>query len=395
MKLLHRYVLLTLFSLCFAGTVYSQQQLSGNARISLITIFPGEAPEELFGHSAVRVHDPGQNIDVSFNYGTFQFDSFFLPKFIYGELDYFLSVARFPNAIDHYRQRKRPVIEQVLNLTQSQQQDLYDFLVINAREENRYYRYDFLFDNCSTRIRDALKTVLEDDLRFASDLDPGLTFRQLIHLYLHERPFLSFGIDLLLGNRVDRIAETEETMFLPDYLMEVFENASVNIDGHFMPLVASTDKILQIDGYSAGNSLFRVSFITWILFLAGAITTYYNYRNNRIYQRWLDLPLFAVTGLIGLLIVFLWFISLHNVTAGNLNLFWAWPSHLILIPVIWKLSKPGRKMVLYFYAAALAPLIISAGWFFWTQYMHPAVLPVLLLIALRCGWIATKSIEKG
>lgn len=387
---LPRFALLFVFSLCLTVSVCAQQQLSDNARISLITILPGEAPEELFGHSAVRVQDPGQDLDISFNYGTFQFDSFFLPKFIYGELNYFLSVAQFSRAVEHYRQRNRPVIEQVLNLSNDQKQALFEFLTVNAREENRYYRYDFLFDNCSTRIRDAVKAALDGDIQFGPEPDPELSFRRLISLYLADKPFLNFGIDLLLGSRVDRIAEPEETMFLPDYLMEAFEHANVHIHGEVVPLVAATDQILHIDGYNSSNSSPpRAVILTWFLFLTGAAVTYFNYRNNQIYQRWLDLPLFAVSGLIGLLITFLWFISLHDVTVNNLNLLWALPSHLILLPFVWKHSKPGRKLAVYLYAASAAVIVLIAGWFLWTQYLHPAALPVMLLITIRSSWIAS------
>lgn len=384
-----RFALLLAFSLCLTVSVSAQQQLSGNARVSLITILPGEAPEELFGHSAVRVQDPGQGLDISFNYGTFEFDSFFLPKFVYGELNYFLSVAQFSRALEHYRQRNRPVIEQELNLTIDHKQAFFDFLTINARDENRYYRYDFLFDNCSTRIRDAIKTALGDKIQFNPEPDPGLSFRQLISLYLTDKPFLNFGIDLLLGSPVDRIAEPEETMFLPDYLMEAFEQATVNFDGEIIPLVAATDQILHIDGYNSSSSSPWAVIFTWILFLTGVLVTYFNYRNKQVYQRWLDLPLFAVSGLIGLVIIFLWFISLHEVTVNNLNLLWALPSHLILLPVVWKRLKPGRKFTAYLYAASAAVFVLIAGWFLWTQYLHPAAFPVMLLIAMRSSWIAS------
>ncbi len=365
-----------------------ERQLSGQAQISLITILPGEAPEEYFGHSAIRVYDPVNNMDLSFNYGTFHFDSWFMLKFIYGDLNYFLSIASFPHSLEHYRQRRRPVIEQALNLTTGQQQLLYDFLLDNAREENRYYQYDFLFDNCSTRIRDAMEAVFSGEVKFAEKPDPGLTFRELIALYVHHKPFDRFGIDVLLGNQIDRVAEPRETMFLPDYLMEAFDYASITIDGRDEPLVANTELILNIDNYEEqGNSFPWVSLITWIVFLTGLLVTWKGYQAGVAIQRWIDVPLFAVTGFIGLLISFLWFISLHDVTASNLNLIWALPTHLIVVPILIKHSKPGKRMTIYFLATAIVSFILLAGWIFWPQYLHPAVFPLILLLLLRSGWI--------
>lgn len=380
--------LLLLAVTLFNPATAQERQLSEDAQISMITIFPGEAPEELFGHSAIRVNDPRQDIDLSFNYGTFEFDSFFLPKFIYGQLDYFLSVARFSHAVQQYQQRRRPIIEQVLNLKAEQRQDLFDFLLVNAREENRYYRYDFLFDNCSTRIRDAMVSVLGDDIHFAPQPDPGLTFRQLIDLYVDHQPLYDFGIDLLLGGKIDRVAEPWETMFLPDYLMEAFDHATVRIDGKMQPLVSNTEKILRIDNYEAPKAgIPWATVLTWTLFLIGLITTYINFRNRESIQRWLDIPLFLFAGITGLLITFLWFISLHDVTANNLNLLWALPTHLILLPMLYRRSAPGRRVGLYLAASALLCLVIAIGWLAWPQALHPAVLPLLLLLFLRSSWI--------
>lgn len=364
------------------------RQLSDDAQISMITIYPGDAPEELFGHSAFRVKDPKNNIDLFFNYGTFQFDEYFLPKFIYGELNYFLSVVSPDRAIEHYRERRRPMVEQILNLSPEQKRALHQFLMTNAREENRYYQYDFLFDNCSTRIRDALVAVLGDDLHFAPRPDPDLTFRELIDLYVNHRPGIDLGIDLLLGNQIDRIAEPREVMFLPNFLMEAFDYATIRVDDEVEPLVSETNPLLQLDDYESGDSFPWATAAAWFLFLIGAFITYKNAKTYKTIQHWFDIPLFAISGLLGLLIIFLWFISLHQVTANNLNLFWTLPSHLFILPFLLKNNNLNWIIRIYFGAAALACFVIFIGWPFWMQDLHMAVLPILLLLITRCGWIA-------
>ncbi|MCC5905849.1 MAG: DUF4105 domain-containing protein [Balneolaceae bacterium] len=366
--------------------------LSESASISLITILPGEAPEELFGHSALRVYDPEQNLDLLFNYGTFQFDDYFLMKFIYGDLNYFLSIAQTPRAADVYRQRRRPMIEQELNFTRQQRQDLYQFLMMNTQEEYRYYQYDFLFDNCSTRIRDALQNVLLDDLRFASLPDPGLSFRELIAIYIPHLPFLEYGFDLLLGTPVDETADPWDVMFLPDFLMEAFDKAEIRINGEWQPLVSATKTILEISGYeTVENAIWPwPSLLFWTLFFFGSMLTFREFRSGKRYlsHRWFDIPLFLFAGVIGLLIAFLWFISLHQVTASNWNLAWAWPLHLVLAGLLFRRDMASRWLSYYLYALTAACLLFLGAWLMIPQALHPAVIPLLLLITVRSGSLA-------
>ena len=394
MHWIYRIILLSVVGIYTDAPVHSQAgQLSDEAIISMVTIFPGEATEELFGHSAIRVLDPQSNIDFFFNYGTFQFDNYFLPKFIYGDLNYFLSVVRTSRALQYYEERRRPVIEQGLNLSIEQKRQIYQFLRFNALEENRYYQYDFLFDNCSTRIRDGFENVLGENLFFAPNPNPGLTFRQMIDLYVNHRPGINLGIDLLLGSRIDRVVMPYEAMFLPDFLMEAFDHATIIIDGEEIPLVAYTSTLLEIEGYESGESPPWAAVLTWLFFVAGMVITVKNVKYGEAAERWFDIPLFAVTGLIGLLITFLWFISLHKVTVSNLNLLWAWPVHLLILPVVYRGSFQMKVFRIYFGVFALSCLSVLLGWMFWAQSLHSAIIPILLLLSIRSGWLALKKAE--
>jgi hypothetical protein len=162
---------LTIFSILFLVTTYQaiaqKQQLSDQAVISLITADPGEELYSLFGHSAIRVKDTVNNQDLVFNYGTFNFNTpNFYMKFTRGKLLYMLSIQQFDRFKRSYEYEKRDLKEQILNLTQDQKQAIFQFLLWNYQPENRYYKYDFFFDNCATRIRD----VFIDEL-------PGLNFQ--------------------------------------------------------------------------------------------------------------------------------------------------------------------------------------------------------------------------
>lgn len=361
--------------------------VSDDARFSLLTILPGDEIYSLWGHSAVRVQDPARDINWSFNYGTFQFDRYFLPNFLYGRLDYLLSVHDYEAALDSYRAQGRPVIEQVLRLSPAQKDSLFHFLAINARPENRVYRYHFLYDNCSTRIRDALERSLGTSLRFGSEPDPGLTFRRLLDDGIDERPFLDAGIDWLLGAPVDRLARPYETMFLPEYLMLAFDHATIHVDGDWAPLVARTDTVLRIPGYGRAVAPFPLATVAmWILFLVGAAITAWGVRAGSGVVRLFDVPLFAVVGIAGTIIVFLWFISLHDVTENNWHLLWAWPTHLAAAAGLLR-RQPRLWLRRYLLAASVVSLAAAAGSPLWEQWFHPALYPLMLLVALRGLWI--------
>ncbi|MDN5869696.1 MAG: DUF4105 domain-containing protein [Nitrococcus sp.] len=361
--------------------------LSAQAELSLLTILPGHAIYSMYGHSALRVHDPKQRIDWVYNYGTFSFkDSFFVGKFLYGNLRYRLSVAPYRLALLDYLAQGRPVIEQTLNLTPAQEDALFRFLQINYRPRNRHYRYNFLFDNCSTRIRDALKTVLGERLHFAAGSKPPATFRHLLDPYGSD--YLNTGEDLLLGLPVDQLATPWQMMFLPDYLMRGFAHARVLRGTQAQPLVAHTQTVLDIAGYErAGPAPFPPMLLGWLVSVVGVLATYWSYRRQRVTRRLADALFLALVGIAGLLITFLMFFSLHEATEYNLNLLWAWPTHLWAAVALLR-GRRRRFLRRYLLAAAGVSLILAVGWMFWPQELPSALLPIVLLLALRCVWQA-------
>lgn len=364
--------------------------LSDSSRVSLLTILPGDAVYSEFGHSAFRITDPEQGIDRVYNYGTFDFrDPWFIPKFVYGRLDYMLSVTTYPRARQHYEVQRRPIIEQELRLTRTERSKLFRFLEINARPENRTYRYDFLFDNCSTRLRDALKTVMGDSLQFPPAPDPQKSFRHLLDIYVADRPALDLGFDLGLGQRADRVASPWETMFLPNYLMAAFDHATVASNGTARALVTRTDTLYWIDGYDATERAFDwPTLLGWLLLIGGLGLTGWNAARTPSVGRRFDAALLLVAGLAGVLMVFLWFIAEHTVTNQNWNLLWAWPTHLWAAVVLWRSSVPKDALRYYLTGTAGLSAVVAAGWAIWPQDLHAAVLPLVMLLGLRAGWQA-------
>lgn len=392
--------LLILFAARTGGTPAAAQEprsLSDEARISLITILPGDDIYALWGHSALRVVDPVLDMDRSYNYGTFSFDeSWFVPKFMYGALQYRLDVHNFQAALRHYRLvERRPVIEQQLNLSREQQERLFRFLQMNYRPENRNYRYNFLFDNCSTRIRDALAESLGQDLHFADEPDPGKTFRELLDPYQSRPPLLDAGIDWLLGAPVDRVALPYETMFLPDYLKASFDHAEIDVGGERRPLVARTDTLFWIEGRAERGGGWPWAVIAgWLLLGAGVVLSVRRAGTRSAVIRALDGPLFLVVGTAGILITFLWFVSLHDATEDNWHLLWAWPTHIVVGVCLLRKKEPPLWLRRYVLAAATLAGVAVAGIPIWPEAFHPALIAVALLVAVRGGWIFAAGRKK-
>ncbi len=362
--------------------------LSDSSTISLITVLPGEAVYSLFGHSAIRVQDPALGIDLSYSYGTFHFDDpMFVVKFAGGKLDYFLSVARFENALRLYRDVEgRPVIEQLLDLTLDQRNRLFLFLQNNALPENRYYRYDFLFDNCSTRIRDALKSVLGEQIQYDDVQAGNRTFRGLLDPYLADRPFLELGIDLLLGVRTDRLATASEETFLPDYLETFFDQASlIDEAGNERPLVLRKDSLVQISEYTRAKAGIPWPGVVAAL-LVGLVLllTVFESRTGKLRDS-VDVVLFGLTGLVGCFMLFMWLGTEHHVTAANWNLAWAWPTHLFYAGVRAR-RDVGNISAYYALLTAVAMVLLIAAWNANPQHLNVATIAVPLVTGVRASW---------
>lgn len=369
--------------------------LTEDAHISLLTISEGDQIHSYWGHNALRVYDPGRGLDRTFNYGTFQFDAYFVPNFLYGKLDYYLSVPPTPNALEHYRTfERRTVVERVLQLNQSQKDALFRFLVNNAQPENRVYRYNFLYDNCATRIRDALETTLGDAVTFAPEPDPQESFRTLFSRPVAHLPFLGLGINLILGMPTDKIASAREVVFLPPYLDAVFLNATIDVGEGPVPLVARTDTLVSITDVATDSTLPWADLLFWLVFGLFAWLTYRTMQRQVPFIRFGDGLLFFVIGCAGLLMVGLWFFTLHEVTTQNWNVLWAWPTHAVIAFFIWR-RKRAAWLRYYMLGTAVLSLITLLGWFIWPQDLHSAVVPLCLTLALRGGWIGMRMSRQG
>ena len=376
--------------LFFALTGSSQIRLSDSAEIRVLTCGPYQAElYSAFGHSAIRVYDPEQRLDYLFNYGVFDFDqpNFYL-NFARGYLNYQLAVTNYRYFRDAYIAQNRYIHEQVLNLNQQEKQQLFDFLQWNMQPENRYYYYDYFYDNCATRVRDALVRTFGDAVQFdGSYINTEYSIRDLTDLYLKEQPWGDLGIDLCLGLPMDTLASPYMYMFLPDYIENGFDNAYIIRPEGKVPLVKETIITYESIPEEDQSSLITPLIAFTALLIFGIWLTWKDYSRKKRYA-WFDFLLFTVTGLVGWLLAGLWLFTDHNAAARNMNLLWAIP---IFFPLsIWTLKQPVKRWVRkIFMVTATLMIIVIITWFFLPQDLHNSLIPFVLLLGLR-SWRISK-----
>ncbi len=364
--------------LVYFSPVQCTAQDSSHIRISLLTCTPGDELYSIFGHSAIQVIDSNSVQDNVFNYGTFNFDdrNFYL-KFARGKLLYFISTEPFADFQFMYRVTGREITEQVLNLSAEEKLDLYHKLLNNLKEENRYYQYDFFFDNCTTRLRDLIIRSKHPQPQLPAVQPLHTTFRDAIHVYLDsgKQYWSKLGIDILLGARTDRKMTAAEQEFLPDNLM-------LAVDGGGPTLVQSKKKLYNLGLEPLPEPWFTpMSFGITILILFVLLSRSGN-RHIRSILNGMDGLLFFLTGLLGWILLFMWFYTDHSMTKDNYNLIWAWPTHIIAAFFITSRKKFIR---IYWLITMVGLCIVMLAWFFLPQSMNPALLPIVLLMIYRAA----------
>ncbi len=365
-----------IFFLCsIAG--YAQHQSSG-LKISLLTCAPGEELYSTFGHTAIRVYDSVNRTDQVYNYGLFNFEepNFYL-KFTRGSLDYILGVQSYDEFLYEYQFFKRTVWEQDINLTAEQQENIVLFLANNQLPENRAYRYDFIYDNCATRARDVILRQFPGYVVEKPYMEAGTTARDLFHYYLdngRKQAWSKLGIDVLLGSGIDTAMNKFTGMFLPEFLMNAFENTTYN----GKPIVSA--RRVLVEGEKIRQSNYYAPFMAVALFSSALLVLYHFKRRQVFLINMLDSFLLFTTGLLGILILFMWFATEHESCKDNYNLLWALPANVVAAFIV---SKKSRVLGIYFLAALTINLCLLAGWFFLPQEMNFALIPFVLLMSYR------------
>ena len=368
------------------------QTLSPAARVSLLTVSPGSDLYSSFGHTAIRVVDPAVGQERIYGWGTYDFSAGnFYVKFLLSTLPYTISVTDMYSMQYAYQIENRTIREQVLDLSPTQRQRLFDVLNENYRPENRTYQYKFFYDNCASRPRDKIAEACGDSLTVPSKtVSTGKSYRDWMNDYLGQHPWAKVGMNLALGTPSDVVTTGWLAMYLPDQLHDQLARATLRrADGRVVPLVAQ-----DLTPFRAPNVLRQsISFIfdPEVVFAAlGILVAFFTarrYQRGRV-DRWLDRLLFGFSGLWGWFLFLLWVATDHGVTAWNPTLLYLMPLHLPLIYWATGRNTTARRRTLYF---GITAVLILLGMFLskvpgGVDVLFPMTLLIRCIVNLQPVW---------
>ena len=357
------------FALIFSCLAHAEEPFAplpdDSVEVSLLTCDPHDEVYSLYGHTALRYHDLRNGDDWVFNYGVFNFKKpFFVLRFMFGLTDYELGVVPYRFFQAEYRRFGCAVSEQVLNLTAEEKRDLRLALEENYKEENRVYRYNFLFDNCTTRTRDVIERSIGSKVEYGPQkdrrpLDESCnTYRKLLHALTAGHRWAQFGDDLCLGMRADLEITWREKQFLPHMLMADVQEGTITGKDGARPMVKTARYAIEpgVQFVSEGFPLTPLQCFGVLLALSLAVAVA-ELRRGKTFVAW-DALLMTLVGVMGLVVGLLFF-SQHPTTSTNLQIFLLCPATFVFLPsvvrrrttIYWKLSL--IMLILFFLGAFL------------------------------------------
>ena len=332
------YIVLTFILSVVNATVGAQSMTNPDRiQISLLTCSPGKEVWAQYGHTAIRYYDKESGEDLAINYGIFSLDqTYFIPRFVLGMTDYRMGVQPMDMFLAQYSYEGRGVVEQVLNLSAEDKEVIYKALQENMKPENVVYRYNYFFDNCTTRARDMLVNHLHGKVVYPP-AEEDATFRSMIHKWNNKYEWSQFGEDLLLGVNADRKTTKSEQQFLPENLRSDFDKAKYN----GKPLVKETNVLLDAET-EVVEPVFPLSPLSIALIFAviSLVMMLFSYRRQQVYWAW-DLALMLTSGLMGI-IFFVMIFSQHPCVSLNFILLFFNP-----LPLFFLYSTIKKKKVIW------------------------------------------------
>ena len=367
------YIVLTFILSVVNATVGAQSMRNPDSiQISLLTCSPGKEVWAQYGHTAIRYYDKESGEDLAINYGIFSLDqTYFIPRFVLGMTDYRMGVQPMDMFLAQYSYEGRGVVEQVLNLSAEDKEVIYKALQENMKPENVVYRYNYFFDNCTTRARDMLVNHLHGKVVYPP-AEEDATFRSMIHKWNNKYEWSQFGEDLLLGVNADRKTTKSEQQFLPENLRSDFDKARYN----GKPLVKETNILLDAETEVA-EPVFPLSPLSIALIFAviSLVMMLFSYRRQQVYWAW-DLALMLTSGLMGI-IFFVMIFSQHPCVSLNFILLFFNP-----LPLFFLYSTIKKKKVIWWKIWGVLIILGLFGSLF--QEIPLPILIVALFLLLHC-----------
>ena len=372
-------VLLTLI-LVSSTPVAAQEDIPpmDSVEFSLLTCQPHDEVYSLYGHTAIRYHElRSGGLDWAFNYGVFDFKKpHFVARFVFGLTDYELGAYPYKYFVKEYRRFGSMVTEQVLNLTDEEKMALHDALAINLRPENKIYRYNYFYNNCTTKARDIIESCINGKVEYAGREDYTPSYRDMVHSMTKDNPWSRFGNDLLLGIKADWKTDLRQQEFLPGNLLYDFDHAQIYSNGSYRPLIKER-RIAVPAGVQIIESGFPLTPLACaaILLAVGIVIFFFEWRKKRAFVLW-DVLLMMTTGTIGIVLTLMLF-SQHPTVSLNLQIILCNPlPWLFLWPVI-----RGRETRYWKITAILAVLFLIGSFF---QCYAEGIHVLALCLLMQC-----------
>ena len=351
-----------------------------SVEVSLLTCSPHEEIYSLYGHTALRWHDLSKGDDIAFNWGVFDFHKpYFVLRFVFGLTDYELGAYPYPLFLQEYKEYGSSVTEQVLNLTAEEKQAVKQALMENLQPENKVYRYNYFYDNCSLRPRDIIERSVAGKVEYALREDYTPTYREMVRSCTRNHPWGTFGNDMLLGLRADQTTDMRQQEFLPENLMYDIDRATIYANGEYRPLVKERRIALQPGVQIIGQDFpLTPTECACLLLILSVIIAMIEWKRRKTFKYW-DALLMTVQGLAGC-VLFVMIFSQHPTTSLNLQLLLLNPLPLFFIPAVLRRRKTRWWTIL------LAMIILFAIGSLFQHYAEGMmILALSLLIRVICG----------
>lgn len=355
-------------------------QFPADTTVYLVTCGAGTETYSIYGHSALRVVIPEKKTDTVYNWGVFDFSTpNFAWKFAKGRLDYYVQGESLQSFLRTYFYEQRYVLSQKINLDSNEKRKLLALINENLKPENAKYRYDFFYDDCSTRIRDLLEKSIGEKLLYPPAETGKLpTFRQMVGKYQDPFPWYKFGVDLIMGSPGEKEASFRDRMFLPIDMKDGLSEAVINRNGKMTPMLQNPEVILDFEPPVVKQNFFisPVFVFTLLLIILLILPSVLKSRkaNNRI-----DIIIFSVFSVLAIMMIFFNFFTDHQQMRWNLNIIWLNPFILAcLIALI--IKKPGSVWfrIVFFISGSFLVLQLVLP-----QAFNFAIFPLVLILLVR------------
>ena len=359
----------------FANKAY-RIEFFDSVEVSLLTCQPHDEVYSLYGHTALRWHDlrPG-GFDLAFNYGVFDFKKpHFVARFVFGLTDYELGAYPYKYFLEEYRRFGSMVTEQVLNLTAEEKLILHEALAMNLRPENKIYRYNFFYSNCTTKARDIIENCINGKIEYAEREDYTPSYREMVHSMTRNNPWARYGNDLLLGIKADFKTDLRQQEFLPGNLLYDFDHAQIYSEGTYRPLIKER-RIAVPAGVQIVQEGFPLTPLSCaaVLLAIGLVIFFFEWRKKRVFIVW-DVLLMLAVGTFGIVLTLMLF-SQHPTVSLNLQIILLNPLPLLFLwPVI------RRRQTRYWAISAILAVLFLIGSFFQSYAEGIHVLALCLLM---------------